>query len=144
VVCSGLAEGLIHYLVVSPRFSYGSDHDTFLCGITHVYGQLPAEPHGWLSRMRAEKVSLRPEPFYSSKRALGRGDKHVELAFFGTYFGNIDVEVASRIGLELVLLSLVAFPIRQAADAIPLKATVRRRSGQVRQCGLQGIRAVIE
>lgn len=71
-------------------------------------------------------------------------DKHVELAFFGTYFGNIDVEVSDWIGLELFLLRLVAFHIRQAADAMPLKATVQCRSCQVRQRGLQGIQTVIQ
>jgi hypothetical protein len=72
------------------------------------------------------------------------GDKHVELAFFCPYCGNINVEVAERRGLERLLLRLVTCRIWQAADAMPLKATVQRRSCQVRLRGLQGIQAVIE
>jgi hypothetical protein len=42
------------------------------------------------------------------------GDEEVEPAFGGVHLGNVDVEVADRIGLELALAQLVAFDIGQA------------------------------
>ena len=72
------------------------------------------------------------------------GDTHRELGFCGTYCGNIEVEVVERLGLARFLLRLVAFRVRQAADAMPLKAMVQRRSCQVRPRGLQGRQAAIQ
>lgn len=48
--------------------------------------------------------------------AIG-GDEHVQLALLGAHLGDVDVEVADRIGLELLLRRPVAFDSRQAADA---------------------------
>jgi hypothetical protein len=42
-------------------------------------------------------------------------DIEVELAFGGLHFGNIDMEVADRVGFELPLCGLVAFNVGQAA-----------------------------
>jgi hypothetical protein len=54
------------------------------------------------------------------------------------------VEVAERIALELALVGLIAFDLRQAADAVALKAAVQRRARQVRDRGLERIKAVVE
>jgi len=54
--------------------------------------------------------------------------KQGEFDVFGKYFGDIDVEVADRIGLKLFLLRLVAYHVRQAADAMPLKAPMQGQS----------------
>jgi hypothetical protein len=72
------------------------------------------------------------------------GDQQVELAFCGPYVGTRDVEVADRLRLECFLRRLVAFQIWQAAEAMPLKAPMPGRSGQVRPRGLHGIQAVIQ
>ena len=49
-------------------------------------------------------------------------------------------EVADGIGLE----GLVAFDLGQSADAVAHEASVQRGTGQVRDRGLQRIKAVIE
>lgn len=72
------------------------------------------------------------------------GDKHVQLALFGAHLGNVNVEIADRVALELVLRRLVAIDIRQAADAVTLQATMQRRPRKMRDCRLQCIEAVIE
>ena len=71
-------------------------------------------------------------------------DEQVELARFGADLGNVDVEIADRIGLELALVRLVALYLRQARDAVPLQTSVERRAGQVRDRRLQRIEAIIE
>lgn len=72
------------------------------------------------------------------------GDEHVQLALFGTHLGNVDVEIADRIALELLLRRPVAIDIRQAADAVALQAAVQRGARQVRDRRLQRIEAVIK
>lgn len=58
----------------------------------------------------------------------GAVDRHeqVKLAFFGANLGDVEMEVADRIGLKLLPLGLFAFCLRQAADAVALKAAVQR------------------
>ena len=70
--------------------------------------------------------------------------EEVELALLGADLGDVDVEVADRIGLEGLLGRLVAGDLGQAADAVALQATVQGRPRQVRDRRLQGIEAVIE
>ena len=53
------------------------------------------------------------------------GNKEMKLAFCGSHFGNIDMEVANRIGLELLLWSLVAFNIWQPFNTMALKAAMQ-------------------
>jgi hypothetical protein len=45
-----------------------------------------------------------------------------ELALLGAHLGDVDVEVADRVCLELALLRPVPFHLRQARDAVPLQA----------------------
>jgi hypothetical protein len=54
------------------------------------------------------------------------------------------MEIADGIGLELALVRLVALYLRQAGDAVPLQAPVKRRAGQVRDYRLQRIQAIVE
>ena len=85
-----------------------------------------AQPRGQLRAGGARRGPSRGMECRSVGKLAGAvdGDKRLELAFFGMYFGNINVEGADRIGLELFLLRLVTFHSRQAADTVPLKATV--------------------
>ena len=53
------------------------------------------------------------------------GHEEMELAFCGSDFGNVDMEVTNRISLELLLRSLVAFDLRQPLDAMTLKAAMQ-------------------
>lgn len=52
-------------------------------------------------------------------------NEHVQLALFGAHLRNVDMEVADRVALELLLGRPVAFDIRQAADAVALQAAVQ-------------------
>ena len=70
--------------------------------------------------------------------------KQVELAFCGLHFGDVDVEEADRIGLELLLRGLVALDLRQPADPMALQTAMQRRAGQVRDGGLKGVEAIVE
>lgn len=54
------------------------------------------------------------------------GDEEVEPALRGAYFGDVDVEVANRIGLELTPHALAVLDIREPGDAVPLQAAVQR------------------
>lgn len=65
-------------------------------------------------------------------------------AFDGTDFRDVQVEVADRLARELFSLGFVAADLRQAADTMKLEVAVQRRSGQVRDCRLQGIEAVVQ
>jgi hypothetical protein len=71
------------------------------------------------------------------------GDAQGEPAFCGPSFGPSAVEVPEWRGLARFLRRLVAGHIRQAADAVPRKATVSRRAGQVRPRGVPGRPTVI-
>jgi hypothetical protein len=52
--------------------------------------------------------------------------EQVKLAFLGANLGDIDVEVADRVGLELALVRRVAFDLWQAGDAVALQAAMQR------------------
>ena len=54
------------------------------------------------------------------------GHEEVELAFGGLHLGDVDVEEADRVGLELLLVRLVAFDVGQPRYAVALQATVQR------------------
>src|ERR1700680_4042045 len=58
--------------------------------------------------------------------------------------GDIDMEVADRIGLYLVLVGCVAVALRQARDTVALQAAVQRRARQVRDRRLQSGEAIVE
>ncbi len=72
------------------------------------------------------------------------GDKKVELTLGGAHLGEIDVEVADQIDLELLLGRTLAVEIRPTADAVALKTTMRRGSGELGDGRLQGIEAIIQ
>ena len=61
-------------------------------------------------------------------------DEQPQLALLGADLGDVrrtpwfdvDVEVADRVGLEALLVRLLALGLGQAGDAVPLQATVQR------------------
>src|SRR5665213_1371517 len=53
------------------------------------------------------------------------GNVEVELAFGGLDLREVDVKIADRISLELFLRRLVAFDLRQSADAVALKTAMQ-------------------
>jgi hypothetical protein len=66
------------------------------------------------------------------------GDEEMQLAFSGSHLCNVDLEVANRVGFKLLLWSVVAINVEQPFNAMTLKATVKRRTGQVWNGWLQG------
>ena len=53
------------------------------------------------------------------------GHEEVELTFLGPHFGDVDVEIADGIGLELLLGRFVPFRLRQPADGVTLKTAMK-------------------
>ena len=53
------------------------------------------------------------------------GDEEIELAFGGLHLGDVDMEVADRVALELLLGRLVALDLGQAADAVALQTAMQ-------------------
>ena len=53
-------------------------------------------------------------------------DEQIQLAFGGLHLSDIDVEEADRVALEALPLWLVALDVRQARDAVSLKAPIQR------------------
>ena len=49
----------------------------------------------------------------------------VELAFSGLDLGDVDVEIADRVSLELFLRRFATFDLRQSADTVTLKAAMQ-------------------
>ena len=72
------------------------------------------------------------------------GDDEMELALSGSDLGEVDMEIADRIGLELTLGRSLAFDLRQPGDPMALKAAMQRRARQVRNCRLKRVEAVVE
>ena len=59
---------------------------------------------------------------------LGRainGYQQVEAPFLGTDLGDVDVEVAERVALELAPGGCVTLDLRQLPDAVPLETAVQ-------------------
>ena len=52
----------------------------------------------------------------SELRGPVSGDKEVKLSFFSSYFGDVEVEEANRIGFERLFTGLVDFPIRMCDE----------------------------
>ena len=52
-------------------------------------------------------------------------DEEMQLALLGSNLGDVDMEVADRIALELALVGLVAVNLRQPADSMTLKTAMQ-------------------
>src|SRR5258706_13157225 len=72
------------------------------------------------------------------------GHEEVKLAFFGSHLGDVDVKEADWIGLKLLFWLLIAFNFREPADVTALKQPVQGGSRQLRDCGLQGEKTIVQ
>ena len=63
------------------------------------------------------------------------GDEQIELTLCGPDLGDVDVEVADRIDLELALVGSLPFHLGSLRDAVTLQAAMQRE--RVR-CGMVG------
>ena len=70
--------------------------------------------------------------------------KEKELALVSLHLGNVDVEDADGVALELVPLGFVAFDCWQPLDPMTLDAPVQRRPRQVWDGRLKGVKAVFQ
>jgi hypothetical protein len=76
----------------------------------------------------------------SELRGAVGGHKEIKLAFGGAHLGQINMELADRIALELLPSGLAAFHFRQPADAMPFQTAMQRGTGQMRDRRLQSNR----
>jgi hypothetical protein len=86
----------------------------------HSFQQVRQELPGCLS------VSCRNELGDGELGSAVDADEEKELALGRLYFGDVDVKEPDGVALELLALGLVAFDIRQARDAMTLKAPMQR------------------
>ena len=71
-------------------------------------------------------------------------NEYIEFAFLRPDFGNVDVEEADRVGLELFLRGRVAFNLRQPTDAMTLQAAMQGRACQMLDRGLKSIKTIVQ
>ena len=103
-------------------------------GFKHVLQELPS----------GLPVCLLGELGYGKLTCAINACEHVELAFSSLNLGDVDMEQADGVAFELLALRLVTFHIRQARDAMPLKAPLQRRTGQMRDGRLQSIKSIAQ
>lgn len=103
-------------------------------GFEHVLKELPGRlPIGLVDELGHGELARAVDP-----------DEQIQLAFGSLHLCDVDMKEAYGVALELRPLRLVALIIRQARDAMPLQASMQRRSGQVGDGGLQRIKTVIQ
>ena len=93
---------------------------------------------------RHRRVCLVEQLCKGELRRAVYGDEKIKLSFRRLHFGDVDVEKADRIGLELLLRGLVAFDLRQPADPVSLQTAMQRRTRQMRDRRLQGVEAIVK
>src|SRR3546814_4159418 len=98
----------------------------------------------WSSDVCSSDLLGRPSIDAGEHQLRGAVHRDIEESFaaFVAQFGDIDVEIADLVLLEL--LRLLAIRLRQSADPVPLQAAVKRRARQVRDHVLQRDEDVIE
>ena len=72
------------------------------------------------------------------------GDDEVQLALRSSNFGDVDMKIADRIGLEFAFGGGFAFDLRQPGDSMALQTPVKGRARQMRDGGLQSVKAIVE
>jgi len=72
------------------------------------------------------------------------GNEEVQLALRSLDFGNIDVKKTDGIAFKTLSFGLVSLDIRKPGYPVTLKAAMQGRTCQMRNAGLQGIKAVIQ
>ena len=73
---------------------------------------------------RLSRSSLMQFGIGKLRRSVDRYEQ-IEFAFLGAHFGNVEMEIADRIGLELLSCRFVAFGFWQTTDPVPLKAPMQ-------------------
>ena len=68
----------------------------------------------------------------------------MELALRGSNLGDVDMEIADRIGLERAFRRGFAFDLRKPGDPVALQTAMKGRTRQMRDGWLQSVEAVVE
>lgn len=68
----------------------------------------------------------------------------MKLAFGGPDLGDVDMEVADRVRLELAPGRFVALDVGLSTDAVALKTAMQRQARQVRDRRLERVEAVVQ
>jgi len=71
-------------------------------------------------------------------------DDEMELALSGSNLGDVDMEIADRVGLEFALGRGFAFDLRKPRNPVALKTAMQRRARQMRNCRLKRVETVVE
>src|SRR5690606_29566238 len=101
-------------------------------------------------RQRPEKVPGNASGCLLNKLSEGElgssvdGYEEIKPAFSRMHLGNVNVEIADRIALELLLWLFVASDLRQPRNTVALKASMQRRTRQMGDGRLECIKAIIE
>jgi hypothetical protein len=66
-------------------------------------------------------------------------DDEMELAFSSSNLGDVDMEIADRVGLEFALGRGFAFDLRKPRNPVALKTAMQRRARQMRDRRLQSV-----
>ena len=103
-------------------------------GVEHVLQKLPSR----LSVRRSNELS------HSELAGAIDANEQVELALSRLSLCDINMKESNRVALELLTPRLVPIDIRQAGDPVPLKASMQRRSCQMRDRRLQGIETIVK
>ena len=115
-----------------------------------VVGQHGVDPVGHGFEEMAEKVSRDARGRFFVQLDEGKlrravdGDEQVKLAGLRPDLGDIDVEIAERVSLELAFAWGGALELGQSGDAVTLQTAVQAGAGQVRDGRLQRVEAVVE
>lgn len=72
-----------------------------------------------------------------------QGNKEIELVFLVSDFGDVDMDIADWRALERLALELAAIHIKQAGNAMAVKAAQQGKMRQVPDRRLQSIAAIL-
>lgn len=70
-------------------------------------------------------------------------DEKPDFPFARAEFGNVDMEIANQVALEL-LLRLVTLDLWQPTNPVALQTAVQSRSGEIRDRRLQSVETIIQ
>lgn len=72
------------------------------------------------------------------------GYEEIDLTLFGPDLGNVDVEEANRVALELLSSWFVAFDIRETRHPMPLQTAMQVIAREMRHRRLQSVKTIIQ
>ena len=102
--------------------------------------QFPSGPRGDLIASAVASPAATRPTLLASPHLVKLEVRYGPIRARGPNFGDVDMEVADRIGLELALGRRFAFDLRQARDAVALQAAMQRRARQDAELSIEARR----